>query len=161
MFHWLLEQKLKVESDRNPGNPDVSGNKSQNVEECGNISTRNCAICLEVFAPHDVICNSNNPDCDHAYHHECILKWLLKNEDCPCCRRDYLTFAQVRGSIWTAWLSIGENFKVYCCNPLLNHSESWWPNECGLSRYSRKSQVLLALRSHWINVSVACMFACT
>ena len=101
----MLEQKLKVPyqivafdgdavqaSDRTLVNSDASGNESQNVEECGNISIRNCAICLEVFVPNDVICTSNNPDCDHIYHHECIFNWLLKNEDCPCCRRDYLTF---------------------------------------------------------------------
>jgi Ring finger domain len=51
----------------------------------------NCAICLERFKSGEDICTAQNKDCTHEYHLECIFPWLLKSQDCPCCRRDYLT----------------------------------------------------------------------
>jgi hypothetical protein len=102
--NWILEQKLKepyqvVDLDDNAGresdpavDSDVPTKDTQYVEEHGNLSLRNCAVCLEEFMPSDLICTSNNPECDHVYHRHCIFNWLLKNEDCPCCRRDYLAY---------------------------------------------------------------------
>ena len=86
-----LDNKSDRESDP-AADPDVSTNENQYVEEQGNLSLRNCAICLEEFMPSDFICMSNNPKCEHVYHRQCIFNWLLDNEDCPCCRRDYLAF---------------------------------------------------------------------
>ena len=59
-------------------------------------SKDNCAICLETFKDGDEISSSQNQNCRHVFHRECIYGWLLKNEECPCCRRDYLTFESVR-----------------------------------------------------------------
>lgn len=52
---------------------------------------RSCAICLEQFQNGDNVCSSQNPNCDHVYHVSCILDWLLKSQECPCCRRNYLS----------------------------------------------------------------------
>lgn len=95
----LDDDVVKESGQKLDNNPDAYENESQNVEESGNISIRNCAICFEMFVPNDAICTSNNPDCNHVYHHECIFNWLLKNEDCPCCRRDYLAFEPISGCI--------------------------------------------------------------
>jgi len=51
-----------------------------------------CAICFTPFEDGQVICGSNNPDCPHMYCTECISLWLLQNEECPTCRRRYLTW---------------------------------------------------------------------
>lgn len=50
-----------------------------------------CAICLETFHNGEDICVAQNADCHHKFHMNCIFPWLLKSQDCPCCRRDYLT----------------------------------------------------------------------
>lgn len=49
-----------------------------------------CAICLAPYEIGDEICWSQNPQCDHCYHHECIEHWLYKHEECPMCRSIYI-----------------------------------------------------------------------
>jgi len=49
-----------------------------------------CSICLLDFNDGDVVCWSKNPDCPHAFHRDCILSWLMRNNLCPCCRNDYV-----------------------------------------------------------------------
>jgi hypothetical protein len=49
-----------------------------------------CAICLCRFAEGEVVCESNNPLCHHAYHRDCLEPWLLRHERCPVCREVYL-----------------------------------------------------------------------
>jgi hypothetical protein len=53
-------------------------------------SRPSCAICLYNFENHDQVCESNNPECKHVFHEECLASWLLKHKDCPICRCDYL-----------------------------------------------------------------------
>lgn len=50
----------------------------------------NCAICLDKFVKDEEIGTSPNKQCTHFYHKECILEWLLVNEECPTCRRNFL-----------------------------------------------------------------------
>ena len=50
-----------------------------------------CAICLERFKDSEDICCAQNAECPHEFHLECLFPWLLKSQDCPCCRRDYLS----------------------------------------------------------------------
>jgi hypothetical protein len=49
-----------------------------------------CAICLNAYEIGEEICWSKNSHCRHVFHHECIEEWLLKHDNCPCCREDYL-----------------------------------------------------------------------
>lgn len=49
-----------------------------------------CNICLMEFQVGEHVAWSNNPDCIHGYHMECIVDWLLVKNECPICRRDYL-----------------------------------------------------------------------
>ncbi len=51
-----------------------------------------CAICLIPYDIGDEICWSQNPDCNHVFHHECIEHWLYKHQDCPLCRAVYISF---------------------------------------------------------------------
>jgi len=49
-----------------------------------------CSICMEPFAVDEIVSWSPNKVCTHAFHHECIKEWLLRNGNCPFCREVYL-----------------------------------------------------------------------
>jgi len=47
-----------------------------------------CAVCLCSYDVGDTVVWSSNKNCQHAFHEECIVPWLTKNQsgECPCCR---------------------------------------------------------------------------
>jgi hypothetical protein len=52
-----------------------------------------CTICLSTYKVGSDVVWSSNAACEHAFHHECIEKWLMKQREgplCPCCRRDFI-----------------------------------------------------------------------
>ena len=49
-----------------------------------------CSICLRHYQVGDDICWSHNASCNHFFHEECIAQWLLRHNECPCCRRNYM-----------------------------------------------------------------------
>jgi hypothetical protein len=50
-----------------------------------------CAICSSHFEPQQLVCESNNSSCQHVFHKDCMVDWLLKGHDtCPMCREVYL-----------------------------------------------------------------------
>jgi hypothetical protein len=51
-----------------------------------------CAICLSHFKPQQLVCESTNSSCQHVFHKDCMVDWLmLKHHDtCPMCREIYL-----------------------------------------------------------------------
>jgi len=77
---------------------------------------QNCAICLEEYHEHDKVCWSSNPACQHVFHLDCAMEWLVTTEQknqqlhveqqrqrtrrrqsendadltCPCCRQKFL-----------------------------------------------------------------------
>eukprot|EP00979_Chaetoceros_neogracilis_P014037 scaffold4371_cov230-Chaetoceros_neogracile.AAC.1 len=53
-------------------------------------SPKTCAICLEIYKVNDTICWSANEACHHAYHLDCMVGWLMENDECPLCRENYL-----------------------------------------------------------------------
>lgn len=53
--------------------------------------TDTCAICLLEYEEGDEICWSHNKHCHHAFHKDCMLEWLLRHDECPCCRHHYLS----------------------------------------------------------------------
>lgn len=77
-----------------PGEDPVScGDKQGGDDGCGAIERDCCAICLVEYQDGDEISWSHNSSCGHAFHHDCIIEWLLTRDECPCCRRDYLSFS--------------------------------------------------------------------
>jgi hypothetical protein len=51
-----------------------------------------CAICLVKYQDGDEICWAANKQCNHVFHKACITQWLLRHEECPCCRTHFLSF---------------------------------------------------------------------
>jgi len=52
-----------------------------------------CAVCLSSYSAGDRVDWSSNEACKHAFHEDCILDWLTKNQDgtpCPCCRQEFI-----------------------------------------------------------------------
>jgi hypothetical protein len=50
-----------------------------------------CAICLSHFTPQQLVCESNNASCQHVFHKDCMIDWLMKHQDtCPMCREVYV-----------------------------------------------------------------------
>ena len=54
------------------------------------LKTKCCDICLMDYEVGDEVCWSPNEECIHAFHKDCILDWLMRNKNCPECRREYL-----------------------------------------------------------------------
>ena len=50
-----------------------------------------CSICLLEFEQGDEIVLPQNENCSHIFHKDCIMEWLVRHNDCPCCRVDYVT----------------------------------------------------------------------
>ncbi len=59
-----------------------------------------CTVCLSEFEPGDELAWSKDLRCNHCFHAECLIPWLLKHEECPYCRTpmleddDFLVAAQ-------------------------------------------------------------------
>lgn len=67
-----------------------------------------CSICLTVFQEKDIVSWSHNKDCRHAFHHMCILPWLTKDPQCPCCRQPFYGVSSNRadGSFFSVELGL-------------------------------------------------------
>ena len=57
-------------------------------------TTEPCPICLTEYEEGDKICWSQSSQCTHMFHRKCIFEWLMKHNDCPLCRNDFLTLAE-------------------------------------------------------------------
>jgi len=83
-------------------------------------SPRTCPICMDDYEPGDEICWSKNKNCHHAFHLDCMVNWLMNNDDCPLCREEYL-----RCHDENAWkLSLFNKYRYYSllkANNVLHH----------------------------------------
>lgn len=51
-----------------------------------------CAVCLCTYKEGETIVWSSNGNCQHAFHNECVMEWLIKMQNgtpCPCCRQEF------------------------------------------------------------------------
>ncbi|CAJ1964977.1 unnamed protein product [Cylindrotheca closterium] len=51
-----------------------------------------CSICLMEYEDGEKLTSSHNLNCLHAFHRDCMKKWLVSNSECPCCRKGFLEF---------------------------------------------------------------------
>lgn len=64
--------------------------------DTSNDDTQECPICMSSFQEDDTVSWSQNRNCRHAFHHSCIMPWLLKDCQCPICRQPFCGIASHR-----------------------------------------------------------------
>lgn len=93
------EEKEELQDEENNPVENIASNTGLDIDDDEEDIT--CMICLEPFEIGDKVTWSKQMKCRHIFHHECIHPWLLKNEECPCCRLLYIPrtkYDEVRSS---------------------------------------------------------------
>lgn len=71
---------------------DILVGEEIDLEKTSKVNTADaCPICLVEYEEGDVLCWSQSGKCIHAFHKQCMVEWLLRNEECPLCRHNYLS----------------------------------------------------------------------
>lgn len=63
-------------------------NRQVSELDCADLGA--CAICLAEFRAGDTVTTSTSKRCQHAFHTECIVAWLIRHSTCPSCREVFL-----------------------------------------------------------------------
>ena len=58
--------------------------------ELQSVQNAECSICLAQLNRGDLVSKSNNRDCNHVFHKECVQEWLVLHVECPMCRKEFL-----------------------------------------------------------------------
>uniref|UniRef100_A0A7S2GZZ3 RING-type domain-containing protein n=1 Tax=Helicotheca tamesis TaxID=374047 RepID=A0A7S2GZZ3_9STRA len=94
----ILQEATENTDDRTTGRPTLSRTDQSklslriNTIVCAeDDSARFCSICLEDFHTGEEIGMSMDVECKHIYHKDCITEWLEAHDNCPICRRTYIT----------------------------------------------------------------------
>lgn len=95
----ILDGVKSTLSPKNDSNEEIAsaemGPKSHHNFDDAHELKNLCPICLTDFAEGQEICYSSNKDCPHSFHLDCMVEWLMKHDDCPLCRQDYLKETEV------------------------------------------------------------------
>lgn len=51
-----------------------------------------CSICLCPYEDGETVCWAKNDECDHIFHEDCIVQWLVDHDECPLCRTNLLEY---------------------------------------------------------------------
>jgi hypothetical protein len=88
----LITTKFEKSESRTNASNDVEKGTLDENEESSMVSPT-CSICLAEYKQNDLVSHSSNPECQHVFHKDCILEWLLSTigeAECPICRREFL-----------------------------------------------------------------------
>ena len=96
----IVDEETTVEAVPSDNNPKTLDHRKSNlilIEHSDDDDGRqeggerpSCTICLKQYEINEEICWSHNPDCNHFFHRGCIEEWLLRHNECPCCRNNYM-----------------------------------------------------------------------
>jgi Ring finger domain len=78
------------ENQSTPDDLEAGTSRADESKQIGEHGVDLCAICLNEYCDGDEISWSQNKDCTHIFHRECVMQWLLTHKECPCCRHVYL-----------------------------------------------------------------------
>mmetsp|Transcript_31394 Transcript_31394/g.38367 ORF Transcript_31394/g.38367 Transcript_31394/m.38367 type:complete len:198 (+) Transcript_31394:99-692(+) len=88
-----VKKSTKQVSDGNnkKGLEVVSQSKKNSDKSVKKLLSTECSICLGEYKMGQHVAWSRNYLCDHVFHRDCIIEWLVAgNESCPCCRNQFL-----------------------------------------------------------------------
>ena len=62
-----------------------------------------CSVCLEPYQQGENVSMPRYQQCRHIFHSDCIISWLVKHNDCPCCRTTIVNNENTKkvDSVWT------------------------------------------------------------
>ncbi|XP_010269877.1 PREDICTED: E3 ubiquitin-protein ligase ATL4-like [Nelumbo nucifera] len=86
-----------------------------------------CAVCLSKFEPHDLL--RCLPLCLHAFHSQCIDKWLSSNQTCPICRSAIHVSESELLSKLSSLSTGGDSFRIEIGSVSRRRSPTGPPNE--------------------------------
>ncbi|KAI3747649.1 hypothetical protein L6452_10206 [Arctium lappa] len=104
---WFRRRSGASDTRRTPGQPSAnrgikrkiievlpkftydSNKEGKSCDNCGNLSSSDCAICLAEYVDGDEI--RVLPQCGHGFHIGCIDTWLSSHSSCPSCRQILIT----------------------------------------------------------------------
>lgn len=82
-----VQNESKITTEDNHGNF-VVRTKNYSISEHETDENIVCSVCLNSFHVGERVSWARyNTECQHVYHPECIIPWLLEHSNCPCCRR--------------------------------------------------------------------------
>ena len=84
------EETGDTEHSNDMSDNDSDGNDDENLLSTAQYDPKMCSICLDVFEVGDAICQSQNKECPHIFHLDCMMDWLIKHSNCPLCRKEYI-----------------------------------------------------------------------
>jgi len=85
----LITKKVKcciTNKTKNNHKDDIEIQQENQIED----NNLYCPICLDIFKLNDEVSWSKYAKCDHVYHHQCIILWLMNHDDCPYCRCKFI-----------------------------------------------------------------------
>ena len=86
---FFLPRAIRMQRNRNIKiTVDMIDKHIPEVRCTGEHSGKNCTICLEDFSIGDHI---RILPCNHIYHKDCIDEWIMKENNCPICRKEVIS----------------------------------------------------------------------
>ncbi|KAL7563624.1 hypothetical protein ACA910_013364 [Epithemia clementina (nom. ined.)] len=83
-----MEEPSNHEDDNSAPDPSPGGHCHCHINE--DDEQDGCVICLNQYEEGEIIAWSHNKKCEHLFHHQCIMEWLLKHDECPICRNNFM-----------------------------------------------------------------------
>jgi len=91
MYNNLVDTIDSIFSNVNQTFRRLNSNLNDESSSSEKYSPNSCSICLEPYKANEEICFSTNKACQHSFHLDCMVSWLMAHNDCPLCRQNYLT----------------------------------------------------------------------
>lgn len=88
-----VSMKLSVDESENSlttANTDTDNSVQSHDPVTTTTRTNACCICMEAYAPGEIICAARTTECDHVFHKQCLASWLQNHNQCPLCRVDLM-----------------------------------------------------------------------
>lgn len=96
---------------------------SKDESKVGDDEENVCAICLSGYNEGETVISSKY--CNHLFHKDCILQWLDKHDECPCCRVDMVTSGDVSKATATI---VGRTRMIKAVEPIRVRSQPASPH---------------------------------